>query len=253
MSLNNFTEFANREVCNCVFQDYLTKNYFLNCESANTTTLDVTGESVFAYGGQGHPKKVTFYGEKGGQFKIETQMQTIQLYSLLTGAAIESSAKWLKRVVKTTPEGDTSITLTEAAAAGSVVVYKADDDCGTPLKITYDGTTKTITGSTEAPLVANTTYIIYYLVDLNTNVKKLAIKTTTFPKAFTMYGETFSKTENDQIIAQKMIAYKLQPQNNFSINWSNTGDPATITITCDIMADKDGNMLDLITMEEDNE
>ena len=145
MSLNNFTEFANREVCNCVFQDYLTKAYFLHCESANTTTLDITGESVFAYGGQGHPKKVTFYGEKGGQFKIETQMQTIQLYSLLTGASIESTAKWLKREVKTISDGATSITLTDKATAGSVVVYKADDDCGTPLTIQYNAETKTIT------------------------------------------------------------------------------------------------------------
>ena len=56
--------------------DFATNKPILNFPYANTTTTSVTGESVFAYGGQGHPRRVTFYGEKGGTIAIETQMQS---------------------------------------------------------------------------------------------------------------------------------------------------------------------------------
>ena len=47
-----------------------------------------------------------------------------------------------------------------------------------------------------------------------------------------------------------MVAYKVSPQSNMSIAYSNTGDPATLTLTCDLLIDGDGNMLDLILIEE---
>ena len=55
-----------REVCDLTFVDYKTKTPFLNLDFANVTTTELTGESVFAYGGKGHPKRVAFSGEKGG-------------------------------------------------------------------------------------------------------------------------------------------------------------------------------------------
>ena len=88
---------ANREVCNLVFVDYKTKKPFLNVDYANVSTAGLTGESVFAYGGWGHPKRITFYGERGGTIGFETQITPFKLYSMLTGAAVETAGKWLKR------------------------------------------------------------------------------------------------------------------------------------------------------------
>lgn len=50
MSVN--PNMANREVCDCIFLDFKTKKPFLNCDYANTTTTNVTGTSVKAYGGR---------------------------------------------------------------------------------------------------------------------------------------------------------------------------------------------------------
>lgn len=77
MGLN--TTMANREVCDLIFVDYTTKKPFLNLDFANTTSTELTGETMFAYGGKGHPKKVSFAGEKGGTLTIETQMQSVKL------------------------------------------------------------------------------------------------------------------------------------------------------------------------------
>ena len=78
---------ANREVCDLIFVDYATKKPFLNLDFANVTTTELTGESVFAYGGKGHPKCVQFAGEKGGTLTIETQIQTQRFYVLLTSTS----------------------------------------------------------------------------------------------------------------------------------------------------------------------
>ena len=83
--------FANREVCDLTFVDYKTKTPFLNLDFANVTTTELTGESVFAYGGKGHPKRVAFSGEKGGTLTIETQMQSFKMYQLLTGGDVSKT------------------------------------------------------------------------------------------------------------------------------------------------------------------
>ena len=58
------------------------------------------------------------------------------------------------------------------------------------------------------------------------------------------------KTENDEILAYHLVAYKVAPQTNISLSYSNNGDPASITITADLMSDEDDNMLDLILIED---
>ena len=49
---------ANREVCDMIFVEYKTKKPFLSVDYANTSSVELTGENVYAYGGKGHPKRV---------------------------------------------------------------------------------------------------------------------------------------------------------------------------------------------------
>ena len=222
---------------------------FNECSRAvSYTHLDVykrQGETVFAYGGKGHPKRVAFSGERGGTLTIETQMQSFKLYQLLTGGDMSKSAKFMVREELTTAEGGT-VTLTDAPASGAAInVFAADDDCGTAKTATVSGKTATITGASAGEKV-----IVYYIKDITEKVQKISVKGSSFPKAFTVYGDTVMKTENDELLPYKFIAYKVTPQSNMSISMSNSGDPATITITCDLMVNDDNEMLDLILEEE---
>lgn len=124
---------ANREVCDLIFVDYSTRKPFLNLDFANVTTTELTGESVFAYGGKGHPKKVQFAGEKGGTMTIETQVQTVKLWQLITGGETSAAAKFVTRTETTVDADGTGITLSDVPVAGTVVVYATGDDCGTEL------------------------------------------------------------------------------------------------------------------------
>ncbi len=245
MSLNEFTTFANRDVNNLIFTDYKTDKPFMNVDYANVTTTDMTGETNYAYGGSGHPQLVAFNGERKGTLKIETQMQTAKLYSMMSGADIKKTANWLKREEVTATE-DGNLTLSAKPIANTVNVYAIEDDCGTAIVSTVAD--KTVTGE---GITANKAYVVYYQVELQ-NVQNVPIKSTTFPKVFKIYGETWNKTKDDEIIAQKMVVYKAQPQPAFSVSHANSGDPATITITLDILTDKNHNQLDLIFEEDES-
>ena len=237
---------ANREVCDLIFVDYATKKPFLNLDFANVTTTELTGESVFAYGGKGHPKRVQFAGERGGTITIETQIQTVKLWQLITGGEVTKSAKFVTRVETTVGTGGTAITLTDTPVVGSVVVYKADDDCGTELECSVDATAVTL----NSALTEGDKVIVYYMKEVTNKVQRINIKSTSFPKNFIVYGDTVMKTEDDEVLPYKLTAYKLAPQSNMSLSFSNNGDPGSITITCDLMADGDDNILDLVLIEE---
>lgn len=237
---------ANREVCDLIFLDYATKKPFLNLDYANVSTAELTGESVFAYGGKGHPKRVQFSGEKGGTLTIETQMQSMKLWQLITGGDVSKSAKFVVRKELITEDG-TSVALPEAPVAGTISVYSADDDCGTELACTVSEKAVTLTTA----LNPGDKVIIYYMKELTDKVTRINIKSTSFPKNFTVYGDTVMKTENDELLPYRLIGYKCAPQSSMSLSFSNSGDPGTVTITCDLMADQDDNILDLILEEEE--
>lgn len=241
------TNMANREVCDLIFVDYSTKKPFLNLDFANVSTTELTGESVFAYGGKGHPKKVQFAGERGGTLTIETQIQTVKLWQLITGGEVSKSARFVTRLETEVGAGGTEITLKDVPVNGSTVVYKADDDCGTELACTVADKTITLSSAlTEGDKV-----IVYYMREASGNVERINIKSTSFPKNFIVYGDTVMKTENDELLPYKLTAYKVAPQSNMSLSFSNNGDPSSITITCDLMADQDDNILDLVLIEDE--
>lgn len=235
--------FANREIANCIFVDYKTKKPILNCDYANVMTNELTGESVFAYGGQGHPKRIPFSGERGGTITIETQIQSFDLWQIMTGGDVYKTANYIKREVLTASDG--AITLSSTPSSGAIVnVFAEDDDCGEALEITV--TDKSVT----LPSGKTGNFVAYYLYDITDKVQRLNIKGSSFPKAFTLYGDTVMKAENEELLPYRFVAYKCACQSNMSISCSNNGDPVTITLVADLMADADGNVLDMILEDE---
>ena len=237
---------ANREVCDLIFVDYTTKKPFLNLDFANVTTTELTGESVFAYGGKGHPKRVQFAGERGGTITIETQIQTVKLWQLITGGEVTKSAKFVTRVEKVVESDGETIKLDDEPVIGSVVVYADGDDCGTELACSLSTKDVTLT----SPVTGGDKVIVYYMKEVASGVERINIKSTSFPKNFIVYGDTIMKTEDDEVLPYKLTAYKVAPQSNMSLSFSNSGDPGSISITCDLMADGDDNILDLVLIEE---
>ena len=56
-------------------------------------------------------------------------------------------------------------------------------------------------------------------------------------------------TEDDEIVQCELVYYKAQPQASFSLAFQNTGDPTTVSITFDCMANQDGDIYDMNFVE----
>ena len=234
--------FANREVMNLTFVNYSDKKPFLKFDLANVTGYDLDGENVYATGGWGAPRRVTFSGQRQGSLRIETQMMCAKLYHLMTGAEIKDNAEWLHRE-ELTADADGKITLSKTPS-GAVNVYELSDDAGTELDATVSGNEVTVDGAASGDKL-----VAYYMTTL-TNVTRLNINTKKWPAAMTVYGETYDKTEDDEIVPQKFIAYKAVAQPSLSCDFSNTGDPTTFELNMDLMVDAEGNLMDLIFDDE---
>lgn len=237
---------ANREVMKGFFSDFTTKKPFAYIDYANVVGEDVTGELVWAYGGDGHPKRIGFSGEKGGTVKIETQMQPFELYSLITGATIGTTSNLVMRErILSAGSGTFTLTLTKTPllTGANINVFADTDDCGTALVVTNVTTTVTLPASETS---AKYYWVYYYYAKTGTGIRTLNIKSDTFPKTFSYQGQTIYKDDNGYIVDMYVFYYKLMPQPNISLSWSNTGDPVNLVITCDIMADENGNMIDMV-------
>lgn len=238
---------ANREVCDLIFLDYATKIPVLNVDYANVSTTELTGETEYARAGRGNARKIAFYGEKGGSISFECQIQPFKLHQIMTGGKLSNTAKYLKR--KVLKSSTKKITIPDVdLVAGTVNVFALDDDCGTPIEITVSESTVTL--PSEA---TDGDYVVYYFVNKTSGVQRISIKDTTFPKTLVAQMSTIDKSEDDEILPYKMIAYKIAPNNNISLSFSNSGAPANLSFSAELMSDEDGNMLDMILLEDEDD
>lgn len=234
---------SNREVANLSLITYETGLPFLYVDFANLSTTNLQADRVFAVGGQGAPNRIAFDGKRQGTLKVETQITPMKFYAMLAGSNISTTATVLRREKLTS--ATKAVTLTDTPVAGTVHIFEASDDCGTELTITVASKTATISdsGYTDGEVIA------YYFTALTTGVTSVTFDTKTFPKAFVVCGETPWKTESDEIVAMKLQYFKAQPQSNFEISFSNTGEAVNLSITFDLLANSDNKIYEM-TIEE---
>ncbi len=240
---NKNANFANREVADLMLVNYSTKKLFLNVDWANVTSTSFEGDRVFATGGQGAPNRVQFDGSRTGTLTIEAQVYPVKVFQMLSGNDLGTTANFLKRE-KVTAADTTKLEVSAEIASTAVQVFKADDDLGT--EITTTGATgKEVTCTVESGVE----YIVYYYAK-QAAAQVVHLDSRHFPKAYRVEGSIPYKTENDDIIEAHPIWYKAAPQAGFELSWQNTGDPVSLTMTFDVLADENGDMFSLIFPNE---
>ncbi len=236
---------SNRQVCDVDIRDIATKKPIMFFETANTTTQNISAESVYAMANGG--RKIAFANPMEGTATIEAQVYPFEFYSLMTDGIIESTAAYpVKETIKCTTAGQ--LTIPTGAIAGTVFVFAKDSFGETEIKGSFDGTTFTATETGD--LAEETEYEVGYIMSKASGVKKISFNNSKLPKAYYISMNTVEKDENDVLTPYKIILYKAQPQRNFELSQSSEGDPASITMTFDLLEDKDGNFVDMIEIEE---
>ena len=233
---------ANRQVCDVDIRAIDTRKPVMFFDTANTTTQNISGESVFAMAKGA--KKIAFSNPMEGTATIEAQVYPFELYSLMSDGIIESSASYpVRETVKCSTAGE--LTLPADAVAGTVFVFAKDNFGGTEIQGTVaDGK------FSAAELTADSEYEIGYIVSKASGVKKISFNNKKLPKAYYISMNTVEKDENEVLTPYKIILYKAQPQRNFELSQSSEGDPASITMTFDLLEDKEGNFVDMVEITE---
>lgn len=236
---------ANRQCCDLDIRDYKTKAPWMFADFCNTTTANISADAVYA--NKKGAKCIKFDNPLEGTITMEFQVSPFRIYAMLSDGEIETSAVIARRE-SVTGEAGGVLNLTKTPVAGSV--FAVDPVTGK----TIEGTVvdKKFTAKTTSDIVADTTYEVAYLESKTTGVKKVSFNNKKVPKDFFIQMITNNRDENGDEVAMRLTAYKASPQRNFEISFASDGDPSSVTLTCDLMTDRDGNVLDMVEILEDD-
>ena len=232
---------ANRQVCDVYIDVLKTGKPFLYLETANTTTQNLSGDSVYAMArGQ---KAIAWQEPANGTMTIEAQVLPFKVYALMSDGVVYNTAVFPKHeTIKATTGGE--LTLSDTPKDGTVFVFARYDFGGVEIEGTTSGTK--FTATTAGDIVADTEYEVGYYVSKSTGVNRVSFGEHFEVQDYRVTMSTLEKDENGVQTPYYMKAYKATPQRNFEMSQASTGDPASITITFDILRDKDGNYFDMI-------
>lgn len=245
---------ANRQVCDVDIRILKTMAPFLNFETANTTTAGLSGDSVYAMA-KGS-RRIAFANPIEGTMTIEAQVYPFKLFSLLSDGTIESTAVYAEhKVITASAAGTLAITVPtgQEVKAGTVFVYPegAYGDASQAIVGTFASGTFTETAQTDQQIASGNKYEVGYLVTRTTGVKKISFNNKKLPKDYYITQRTLDKDEEGNFAPFLMTAYKASIQRSFDLSFSSEGDPASVTLTFDLMEDKDGNVMDIIELEDE--
>lgn len=228
---------ANRKGANIQLWKYADKSLYSYIDYANSVSVEITSNRVYATGGDSAARQVGFDDPIEGTLKIATQIVPIEFVALACSPdGVESGGEIGKRE-KLTVATAGKIALSDRPVAGTLYVYAADSDLdGEPVSTTATDKEVTITDAKVGD-----TFIAYYIV-ASENAKSATFSNAKTPGCYIVYGDTVWKDTNDTIQAEHFKAYKAMPQKSFSITYQGSGDPLSMEMTFDLMEDDDGNV-----------
>lgn len=246
---------ANRQVCDVDIRVLKTMAPFLKFDTANTTTAGLSGDSAYAMA-KGS-RKIAFANPLEGTMTIEAQVYPFKFFSLLSDGVIETTAAYAdSQVVKCETEGELSITVKNGEIkAGTVFVYPKGQlgDETAAIAGTFATNKFTETAESDKKLTAGAEFEVGYIVTRTSGIKKISFNNKKLPKDYYITQKTVDKDEEGLLTPFVMTAYKASIQRNFELSFSSEGDPASVTLTFDLMEDKDGNIFDMIELTDDVE
>ena len=234
---------ANRQCCDLDIRDYKTKAPWMFVDFCNTTTTNLSSDAVYA--NKKGAKDIKFDNPLEGTMTLEFQVSPFKIYAMLSDGEIETSAVIAQRE-NIAGEAQGVINLKNTPVSGSVFVI----DPTTNKTIAGSVVDKKFTATTSSDIKVGTTYEVCYLEEKTSGVKKVTFNNKKLPKDFFIQMSTLNKDENGDQVPMRLTAYKASPQRNLEVSFASDGDPMSVSLTLDLLTDKDGNVFDMVEMTE---
>lgn len=274
-------KFGVRECCDVVFRAKApmkvgNKIFYKNepviyFDSLKTSTLEGAATTVYAQGGRGNARLMSWDGERTVTFTMEDALISPEGLSILTGAGIIDGSETpiyvhtTERIdasdtslVTWSEEGTISITMSEtpilptekSGADVYVMLYDLQNnlycepfstDTTGDGKITATGTTLSIAKPSKVTKPENLdgyVFLVDFYVKKTTGAMQINITPDKFGGAFYVEASTLFRDQATQLdMPAEFIIPNARVQSNFSFAMAGSGDPSTFTFTMDAFPD----------------
>lgn len=256
MSIGN--NFANRQVCDVDIRVLKTMAPFLKFDTANTTGVSISSDSVYAMA-KGE-RRIAFQNPLEGTMTIEAQVYPFKFFAMLSDGVIDSTAIYAdSQTIECAVAGELSLTVPTNGTiqAGTVFAYPEGDFGDEDSAIAGTFATGKFKATTASQIAVGKKYIVGYVVSRKSTAGN-AVKSVTFnnkrlPKDFYITMKTLDKDEDGVLTPFLITVYKATIQRNFELSFSSEGDPASVTLTFDTLENKDGNVMSFVELTGDAE
>lgn len=226
-------------------------------DTAKTSSMESSATSVYATGGRGNARLISWEGEKTFTFTVEDALLSPISFSILSGAGVLRGAADSTKQVHfhqttnavidaTNSRIDLSGALLEGeqiCSTAPLYVMKLDDygDLTGELDTGWTVGTTAITGGpgigqylTKTGATGGTVMVDYYVKKLDKTVTEIQIDASSFGGYFYVEADTLFRRQVDGKDLPANITFpNVKIQSNFTFSMAATGDPSTFTFTMD--------------------
>ena len=273
-------KFGVREICDVVFkakttvvignQTFKPGQPVLYIDTAKTSTLEGGGEPVYATGGRGNTRLMSWEGERTVTFTVEDALISPIGLSILSGAGLFKGENATNNKVHVHKMSYAEVVVTEGTDDGKICtidlsnalltgngVYE-DIDKTAPIFISKVETDGSITGDiltgyglndktlTKAYVKADVAkveadkgrvFVDYYVLKAADKVSEIQIDAASFGSNFYVEASTLFRNKDGKDVPAELIFPSVKIQSNFTFNMSSTGDPSTFSFVMDAFPD----------------
>lgn len=256
-------KFGAKEVMDVVLYDMETNRPVIQFDSLKTSSISVTSEKVYARGGKGNPKLITWEINKEATMTIEDALISPKSLELVSGIARKIGVQTIRmrqvteyengenkgRLYPLTADENGKIALAFApnTTVDKILVYPFDADCEE--ESLFDMSAATLEGSNlTIAEAAGQRVVVYYDYDSEDTAETYVIDAEHFSGTYKLVGDTVlrnQKTGKDE--AFQVTIPNLKFTSNLELGFAAEGDPTTTTFECEIMRDSDtGAMIQMV-------
>ena len=230
-------KFGAKEVMDVVLYDMATNKPTIQFDSLKTSSISVTSEKVYARGGKGNPKLITWEINKEATLTIEDALISPKSLELISGIARKIGVQTIHMRQTTEYENGEN--------KGKLYPLKADADGKIQLAFKPNGAT---TNELTIADAADQRVVVYYDYDSSETAETYVIDAEHFSGTYKLVGDTVlrnQKTGKDE--AFQITIPNLKFTSNLELGFAAEGDPSTTTFECEIMRDSDtGSMIQMV-------
>lgn len=235
------TKFGAKEVMDVILYDMSTNKPSIFFDTLKTSSIEVTSEKVYARGGKGNAKLITWELNKEGKLTIEDALLSPKSLELISGVATVTGAQtvYMRQAtaydttgttpvdkgelypLTASPSGVIELAYVPKEAASGILVYEVENDCGTPIVMTN----ATLTGKTlTVPAAADKKLVVYYTFSSAASTETYVIDSSHFSGTYKLVGNTVIRNrETGKDEAFQVVIPNLKWSSNLKLDFSAEG------------------------------